>query len=215
MERRAVARIPFAGRGKAATLLSSESSVIYTTNINRHGLCFYSTASLALGSEVILELEFGPPQEPPAIEPLHGRVLWKQEWDSITAHGVHLSSRLDALQNPRFLDLIAVSEGFYRAGRSKNAETAPFKERLTKREVDVIRLIAQGASNRQMSRRLSISIKTVETHRANIYSKLKVHNAVQLLRTIEKSGAWIVNEDQKAEPARSSQSMSRVLDSLE
>jgi DNA-binding CsgD family transcriptional regulator len=215
MERRTVARIPFTGRGKAATLPSAESGIIYTTNINRHGLCFYSTASLALGSEVILELEFGPPQEHPAIEHLHGRVLWKREWDSITAHGVHLSSPLDALLNPRYSNLIAASEGFYKAGRSINAEPAPFKELLTKREVDVIRLIAQGASNRQMSQRLSISIKTVETHRANIYAKLKVHNAVQLLRTLEKSAAWIVNEDPMAGPARSSQSMSRVLDSLE
>ena len=48
MEKRSVTRIPLTSRGKAATLLSAEGGVIYTANISRQGLCFYSKTSLPL-----------------------------------------------------------------------------------------------------------------------------------------------------------------------
>ncbi|MBI3995672.1 MAG: response regulator transcription factor [Nitrospirae bacterium] len=130
------------------------------------------------------------------MEHLHGRVLWKREWDTINVYGIHLSSPLSRNKNPRLLELISGSELSQPSRESKNPGTDPFQDLLTKREHEIIRFIAQGASNRQIAQRLSISIKTVETHRANIYSKLKVHNAVQLLRTLEKSGAWVLNKDQ-------------------
>lgn len=212
MERRTVVRIPLTGRGKAATLHSPESGIIYTVNISRKGLCFYSATSLPLDSEVILELELADAQGPPVIEHLHGRVLWKREWDLITVHGIHLSSPLSRIKNPRCLERISGSEPFDPTGESKNTGTAPFQELLTKREHEIIRLIAQGASNRQMAQRLSISIKTVETHRANIYSKLKVHNAVQLLRALEKSGVWVVNPDQTSNPPENHKKTVRPVD---
>jgi DNA-binding CsgD family transcriptional regulator len=46
--------------------------------------------------------------------------------------------------------------------------------RLTKRELDIIRRIAVGASNREVAKQLSISEKTVSRHLANIYAKLDV-----------------------------------------
>jgi len=87
--------------------------------------------------------------------------------------------------------LIAPYESSYGSGVAKKAAAADGQASLTKRENDIIRLIAQGAGNREIAQRLSISIKTVETHRANIYSKLNVHNAVQLLLAIEEDGAPI------------------------
>lgn len=200
MERRTVIRIPYISRGKAATLRSAESGIIYTANISRQGVCFYSTTSLPLDSEVILELELSHAQGSRGVEHLHGRVLWKREWDSITVHGIHLPSPLNRLKNPRFLELVSGSAPAAPTRESRNTGAVPFNDLLTKREHEIIRWIAQGASNRQMAQRLSISIKTVETHRANIYSKLKVHNAVQLLRTLEKSGAWVLNPDQTPVP---------------
>lgn len=196
MERRTVVRIPYISRGKIAMLRSDESGTIYTANISRQGVCFYSATSLPLDSEVILELELADAQGLPVIEHLHGRILWKREWDLVTVHGIHLSSPLSRLKNPRCLELVAGSEPASPIMESTDAGVALFNDLLTKREHEIIRLIAQGVSNRQMAQRLSISIKTVETHRANIYSKLKVHNAVQLLRALEKSGAWVVNSDQ-------------------
>ncbi|MBI3596785.1 MAG: hypothetical protein HY203_06495 [Nitrospirae bacterium] len=196
MERRAVVRIPFTSRGKAATLLSAESGVIYTANISRQGLCFYSSTSLPLGSEVVIEIEMSYPQEPVVIEHLHGRVLWKREWGAITLHGIYLPSPLSRLKNPRIFELTAGPEISDPTAGQKSSDPAPIRDLLTKREHEITRLIAQGANNRQIAQRLSISIKTVETHRTHIYSKLKVHNAVQLLRVLEKSGTWVVNRDQ-------------------
>jgi len=196
MEKRAVVRIPFAGRGKAVALRSSESGVIYTANISRQGLCFYSSTSLSLDSEVVLELGMSHPPEPVVIEYLHGRVLWKREWGAITVYGLHLSSPLTRLKNPRFIEMTADPEIFKPTGGPENSGTDPSQDRLTKREHEITRLLAQGSNNREIAQRLSISVKTVETHRANIYAKLKVHNAVQLLRVLDKSGTWVMNRDQ-------------------
>ncbi|CAM5203601.1 response regulator transcription factor [Oligella ureolytica] len=51
---------------------------------------------------------------------------------------------------------------------------------LTLREEDVCKLVVQGCSNKEISSELLISERTVETHRANIFRKLDVHNAAEL-----------------------------------
>lgn len=55
-------------------------------------------------------------------------------------------------------------------------------ETLTKREIDVLKLIAQGYTNRQTAEHLSISVRTVESHRANLMGKLDLHSRVELVR---------------------------------
>lgn len=65
--------------------------------------------------------------------------------------------------------------------------TAPI-EPLTGREVEVPTLIAQGYTNRQMALELSISIKTVETHRANIAGQLGSKRRVDLVRYAREHG---------------------------
>jgi len=52
---------------------------------------------------------------------------------------------------------------------------------LTTRELEVLRLIAEGLSNPSMAKRLTISVGTVKAHTASIYSKLGVNNRVQAL----------------------------------
>lgn len=54
--------------------------------------------------------------------------------------------------------------------------------RMTERELDVIRLIAQGNTNQRIARQLSISEKTVQTHRARAMEKLGVHSGPELVR---------------------------------
>jgi DNA-binding CsgD family transcriptional regulator len=51
--------------------------------------------------------------------------------------------------------------------------------RLTTREVEVLRLLASGASNQAMAEQLVLSVKTVERHIANIYAKIDVQNRVE------------------------------------
>jgi DNA-binding NarL/FixJ family response regulator len=52
---------------------------------------------------------------------------------------------------------------------------------LTEREMDVINLIKNGSSSKDISNKLNISIKTVEVHRHNILKKLKLKNAAALI----------------------------------
>ncbi|WP_299250296.1 response regulator transcription factor [uncultured Cytophaga sp.] len=53
---------------------------------------------------------------------------------------------------------------------------------LTKREKGILKMITIGKNNREIADGLGISIRTIETHRANIMKKLKVKNAVELVR---------------------------------
>ncbi|HTP13263.1 MAG TPA: response regulator transcription factor [Bacteroidota bacterium] len=53
---------------------------------------------------------------------------------------------------------------------------------LTKREKEVLALIAQGMSSEQISERLFISPRTVDTHRTNIMQKLDIHDAANLVK---------------------------------
>lgn len=50
---------------------------------------------------------------------------------------------------------------------------------LTRREVDVLRLVAQGDSNRSIAKKLFISEKTVKNHLTNIFQKLGVVDRTQ------------------------------------
>lgn len=59
-------------------------------------------------------------------------------------------------------------------------------EALTPREIDVLKLIVNGYTNRQIGEELSISVRTVEGHRANIYGKLRLHSRVELVRFAKK-----------------------------
>lgn len=51
---------------------------------------------------------------------------------------------------------------------------------VTQREREVLKLLAEGHTNKQISEFLHISVKTVEKHRSNLISKLDIHNIAQL-----------------------------------
>ena len=53
---------------------------------------------------------------------------------------------------------------------------------LTAREVEVLRLIALGHTNTEISKRLYLSTRTVETHRAHIQQKLRITSRADLVR---------------------------------
>jgi DNA-binding NarL/FixJ family response regulator len=66
--------------------------------------------------------------------------------------------------------------------RLRGRATTGQLEGLSHREREVFDLVVRGYSNASISGALSISVKTVETHRANINRKLSVHSSTQLLR---------------------------------
>ena len=53
---------------------------------------------------------------------------------------------------------------------------------LTEREIEILGLIVQGYTNREMGDALNISVRTVETHRSNLMEKLNMHSRVDLVR---------------------------------
>lgn len=59
------------------------------------------------------------------------------------------------------------------------------KDALTPREVDVLRLLARGNTNRQIASLLGLSTRTVENHRANLMGKLGVASRVELMNYAE------------------------------
>lgn len=54
--------------------------------------------------------------------------------------------------------------------------------RLTSREREIVQLLAEGKSSKEVASSLGISVKTAETHRANIMRKLELHSVSELVR---------------------------------
>lgn len=71
-------------------------------------------------------------------------------------------------------------------GRVK--EGLPADDPLTEREREVLRLIAEGLTSKEIADRLNISPHTVERHRANAMTKLDLHNRAELIRYAIRKG---------------------------
>lgn len=69
----------------------------------------------------------------------------------------------------------------YLAGEAASQERGHTEGELTDREREVVQLLAEGKSNKQVATRLGIQAKTVETHRANIMRKLDLHGLSDLV----------------------------------
>jgi two-component system, NarL family, response regulator NreC len=72
--------------------------------------------------------------------------------------------------------------------RQSPATPATSEETLTPREIEILKLIVEGYTNRQIGEHLNISIRTVEGHRANISDKLGLHSRLELVRYAREHG---------------------------
>jgi two-component system response regulator NreC len=71
---------------------------------------------------------------------------------------------------------------------------------LTKREREVLALVAEGLTNRQIAERLVVSVKTIETHRTNVMQKLDLHDRTELVKYAIRKGLISLDaEDEIAE----------------
>lgn len=71
--------------------------------------------------------------------------------------------------------------------RQKPPASSPV-EILTPRETEILLMIVQGYTNRQIAEELSLSIRTVEGHRSNLTGKLGLHSRVELVRYAREHG---------------------------
>ena len=81
----------------------------------------------------------------------------------------------------------------FRLALSDNGNPCPTaggqaKKPLTEREREVLHLIAEGMTNKEISEQMHVSIKTVERHRSHLMAKLGAHNLVELIRAGVKVG---------------------------
>lgn len=84
----------------------------------------------------------------------------------------------DAVFSPRLAGFVL--DAF--AGQMTVADVDPELDRLTNREQEVLRLLARGYTYKEVAARLTISIKTVETHASSVLRKLQLSNRNELTR---------------------------------
>jgi DNA-binding NarL/FixJ family response regulator len=67
-------------------------------------------------------------------------------------------------------------------GSTLARDSTPRIKALTRREREVLQLLAEGKSNKEIGAALGVSVKTAETHRARLMAKLGVHSIAELVR---------------------------------
>lgn len=72
-------------------------------------------------------------------------------------------------------------DGFCNQGSEAKSGTL-MRHRLSSREREIVQLLAEGKSSKEVAVALGISVKTAETHRANIMRKLEMHSVSELVR---------------------------------
>ena len=106
---------------------------------------------------------------------VHGYVL-KSDADE------DLLKAVEALSNRRSFFTSGAAELILDGTRQKGSSTTLLRNRLTARERQIVQLLAEGKSSKEVAVSLFISVKTAETHRANIMRKLEVHSVSELVR---------------------------------
>ena len=109
--------------------------------------------------------------------------------------GRDLVSAVEALEQQRTFFTTKVSQmvldGFLeRRNRlpDANLPTDPSHEVLTAREREVIQLLAEGKTSKEVAVTLNLSVKTAETHRTNLMRKLDLHSVADLTRYAVRNG---------------------------
>jgi DNA-binding NarL/FixJ family response regulator len=87
--------------------------------------------------------------------------------DSLSHHKSYFSTRVSALADS--------------PATSASDDAKPSRARLTPREREILQLLAEGKSNKEVASLLRISVNTAEAHRANIMLKLNFHSLAELV----------------------------------
>ncbi len=78
-------------------------------------------------------------------------------------------------------------------GKAGEKEEEHRLDELSDREKEVLKLLAEGQSNREIADLLRLSVKTVMSHRSNIMEKLDIHNRTELVKFAIRAGLIDVN----------------------
>jgi len=142
------------GLAATRTLKQRQPGVVVLV-LTRHEEDAYLQALLRAGASGYVLKQSPPPQLLQAIR-------------AVASGGIYLDPAITA----------RVADGLLDAGQGRRAPAAAISDR----ESEVLRLVAVGHSNKEIADRLTISIKTVEVHKANAMRKLGLSGRVDLIR---------------------------------
>lgn len=108
----------------------------------------------------------------------------KQSAPSDLIAAIRAVYRGDSFLSPEVSKVI-IDEYLKQAGQT-GPETS--YDKLTDREREVLQLITEGLSNREIADKLHISVKTVGVHRTNLMEKLNIHNTIDLVKYAIRKG---------------------------
>ena len=91
---------------------------------------------------------------------------------TLARHQVFISSKVTEV----------VLQGYLHGCIAPGGQAAGLPSEISPREREIVQLVAEGRSNKDVAEVLHISVKTVETHRAHIMSKLDLHSVSDLVR---------------------------------
>jgi DNA-binding NarL/FixJ family response regulator len=138
------------------------------------------------GVEAARQISKSAPRTRMLILSMHKSEKLVREVMEAGAHGYLLKDDAD-------VDLVAAVDALRRhkpyfsfkvaqlAAREKKADGRGRRHRLTPRQLEITQLLAEGKSNKEVAAILDISVKTAETHRANIMLKLDLHSITELV----------------------------------
>lgn len=106
-----------------------------------------------------------------------------------TAHGDEVVSAIRAIARGEVVLQAAIASKFLRS--NGNVRGPNLQERLTEREMEILRLAAQGLRNKEIADRLSLSQRTIEGHLSHVFSKLNVGSRTEAVLHAAAHG-WVV-----------------------
>ena len=96
--------------------------------------------------------------------------------------GIHAVALGESYLSPRIANHVVSGQVLAKADVTTDLR------RLTSRQRQILQLIAEGHSTKEIARKLGLSVKTIETHRANLMKRLGIHDVAGLVRFAIRTG---------------------------
>ena len=128
---------------------------------------------------VILTLHFSDQLVHDIVQAGARAYIMKSDADRDLVAAVEAVSHRRSFFTPKAAEMVLSD---FRTRSAGDEEPRPFRGRLTPREREIVQLLAEGKSSKEVAVALGISVKTAETHRANIMRKLEMHSVSELVR---------------------------------
>lgn len=118
--------------------------------------------------------------------------ILKSDLTECLARAVKAVSQGKRFLTPKVSEIVL--DGFLKP-RSQRQQEERTEVRLTPRESEIVRLLAEGKANKEIAPQLGITVRTVETHRAKIMLKLGLHSLAELIHYAMRHGIATVQGD--------------------